>query len=183
MIFNPEKDYEILWKLKLVSNGSPEEDKIAEETRTIMKKLEKRICCNNIEITDMYISSEDKENTIPLRLYRPNGCGPDSPVLIDIHGGGFIVGDLDKDDNRCIRYAENTPCVVIQIGYRLATEASFPSQLEDCYYALCWIHDHADMLRIDNTRIALHGSSAGGNLCACTLCPGQRRSSNLFRNT
>ena len=166
MNFKPDKNYEILWKLRLISDGTPEGDQAAESTRNLMKKMEQRVECDNVKISDINIYSETNLYNIPLRIYRPDICDNNSPVLIDIHGGGFVVGTLDKDDNRCIRYAQEVPCVVIQIGYRLATEVSFPSQIEDCYYALCWIYDHAEELQIDKTRIALHGSSAGGNLCA-----------------
>ena len=90
-----------------------------------------------------------------------------SPVVMEVHGGGWVGGSLEIDNYRCVELAKRTPCVVIGVDYRLAdSEVCYPKPLMDCYTALNYIYDHADELGIDHTKIALHGTSAGANLVA-----------------
>jgi acetyl esterase len=101
---------------------------------------------------------------IPIRVYRPKGGR--KGALVYFHGGGWVIGSLEGADATCRALANRSRCVVISIGYRLAPETKFPGQVEDAYAALRWAADNAPDLRIDPSRIAVGGSSAGGNLAA-----------------
>ncbi|MFH0717576.1 alpha/beta hydrolase [Staphylococcus delphini] len=105
---------------------------------------------------------------VPIILFRPKKAtdAKPIPVYIYIHGGGMVSGGahLDNEDNAFL--AHELECIVISIDYRLAPETIFPGQLEDCYAVLKWVKNNADKLNIDNTRIAIGGSSAGGCLAA-----------------
>jgi acetyl esterase len=101
---------------------------------------------------------------IPIRVYRPKGGLKGAVVYF--HGGGWVIGSLEGADATCRALANRSRCVVISIGYRLAPETKFPGQVEDAYAALRWAADNAPDLRIDPSRIAVGGSSAGGNLAA-----------------
>jgi len=102
---------------------------------------------------------------IPVRLYRPRS-GEALPLLVFLHGGGFVVCDLDTHDPLCRLLANTVGCAVLSVDYRLAPEAKFPAAPEDCYAATCWAADHAHELGADPSRIAVAGDSAGGNLAA-----------------
>jgi len=103
--------------------------------------------------------------TVPVRVYRP--AEPAGPVaVLDVHGGGFMVGDLDGNHAANLSIARQVGAVVVSVDYRLAPEHSFPAALDDCYAVLVWITEHAADLGIEPGRVALHGSSAGGGLCA-----------------
>jgi acetyl esterase len=102
---------------------------------------------------------------IPIRIYAPKSSGP-SPALIYLHGGGWVLGDLDGYDPLCRSLANSVPCTVLSVDYRLGPENKFPAAVHDSYAALEWIAAHAGELGIDPSRIAVGGDSAGGNLSA-----------------
>ncbi|MGH7287282.1 MAG: alpha/beta hydrolase, partial [Myxococcota bacterium] len=106
---------------------------------------------------------------VPVRIYRPRveAAGPRACVF-EIHGGGFLFGDLDMMDGWCQAVAAQAGAVVVSVGYRLAPEHPFPAGVEDCYAALVWTAAQAAELGIDATRIAVAGQSAGGGLAAAT---------------
>jgi acetyl esterase/lipase len=87
------------------------------------------------------------------------------PVLLFIHGGGFMMQDPMLMP-RLQEIATDCHCVVVSADYRLAPETRYPGALEDNYAALQWIHAHAAELGIDRSRIAVGGESAGGGHAA-----------------
>jgi acetyl esterase len=104
----------------------------------------------------------------------PSPTAPDAeplPALLLFHGGAWCHGEIDAavDDSLARHRAVQGGCVVFDINYRLAPEHPFPAGLEDAYAALTWVADHAPDLGVDAARIAVNGSSAGGNLAAA-LC-------------
>jgi acetyl esterase/lipase len=88
------------------------------------------------------------------------------PAVLDIHGGGFILGSAWGDVVTAQTLATELDCVVVVVDYRLAPETRFPGSLEDNYAALQWIYANADALGVDRNRIALVGASAGGGHAA-----------------
>jgi acetyl esterase len=103
---------------------------------------------------------------VPIRLYLPQSPGP-HPVVINIHGGGFVSGSLNMDDYRCTILARRLQSAIVSVDYRLAPEHRFPAALEDCYAVLKWAASGMGGDALDAARIALLGSSSGGNLAAC----------------
>ena len=105
---------------------------------------------------------------IPLRSYRPAGCGADDvlPVLVYYHGGGWVIGDLDTHDVVCRQLSNLSGCAVVAVDYRLAPEHRFPAAFDDALAAARWVRAQAGALKVDASRIAVGGDSAGGNLAA-----------------
>ena len=102
---------------------------------------------------------------IGLRVYRSSSNAA-QPALLFIHGAGWVAGSVDTHDNIARKLANALPAVVVSVDYRLAPEHPYPASLEESYAALQWLHQHADNIGIDRTRIAVIGDSAGGNLAA-----------------
>ena len=106
---------------------------------------------------------------VPLRIYRNKSGGAGvRPCLLEIHGGGFLMGSIQMMDAWCQRIAAEIDAVVVSVEYRLAPENPFPAGVEDCYAALAWTAAQAEAIGIDTERIAVAGQSAGGGLAAAT---------------
>ena len=103
---------------------------------------------------------------IPVRVYRPDSAKDPLPLLLYFHGGGFVLGDLDMEEDTCIALGWQTPCVVVSVDYALAPEHPSPAAREEAYAALLWAAGHAGEIGADAGRIAVAGQSAGGNLAA-----------------
>lgn len=106
-----------------------------------------------------------KEGTITVRVYTPAGEGP-FPVLMTIHGGGWIAGSLAVFDHVSRALVNRVGCIAVSVEHHLAPEHKFPVPLEDCYDALVWTAGHIANYGGDPARIAVLGESAGGNLAA-----------------
>ena len=101
-----------------------------------------------------------------VRIYEPPDLTVDAPAIVYLHGGGWVLGDLTSHDGLCRIIAGQTPAKVIAVDYRLAPEHPFPAAFDDAVAAFRWVVEHAETLRIDRSRIAVMGDSAGGNLAA-----------------
>ncbi len=88
------------------------------------------------------------------------------PAYLSIHGGGMISGKPEDNNSSNAELATGLNCIVVSVDYRLAPQAQYPCQIEDCYSTLKWMHDNAQELGIDTKRIAIGGASAGAGLAA-----------------
>lgn len=98
-----------------------------------------------------------------VRLFRPAGVTETTPALLWIHGGGYVIGTAQQDDQLCSGFSRRLGITVASVDYRLAPEHPYPTPLEDCYSALTWL---AGLPSVDRYRIAIGGASAGGGLAA-----------------
>jgi len=106
---------------------------------------------------------------IRVRVYAPADAEQGLPAILQIHGGGFVMGTLQISHAANLLTAGAVNAVVAAVDYRLAPETPAPGSVEDCYAALNWLVSEAGSLGIDAARIAVRGESAGGGLAAA-LC-------------
>jgi acetyl esterase/lipase len=118
-----------------------------------------------VEKTDFRVPTGDGDDIL-VRLYRPLGSDAVLPVVVWIHGGGMIGGSLRGDDWRAEQVVDGVGCAVVSVDYRLAPEHPYPIPSEDCSAALNWVVANAAVLRVDASRLAIGGPSAGGGLAA-----------------
>jgi acetyl esterase len=102
---------------------------------------------------------------VPLRLILPDGPGP-HPVVVFLHGGGWMLCDLDTHQPLAAAIARGAGVAVLMVDYRLAPEHPFPAAIEDCAAALACVMTEGAGLGLDTSRIVVAGDSAGGNLAA-----------------
>ncbi|MGH2937597.1 MAG: alpha/beta hydrolase [Solirubrobacterales bacterium] len=121
------------------------------------------------------VAAPGPDGDVPLRIYVPS-AEPGLPVLIWIHGGAWVFGELDYFDASCSDLAARAGAIVVSVGYRLAPEHPFPAGPEDSYAALLWVADHISEFGGDPGRIAVGGDSAGGNLTAAVTMMARDRS-------
>ena len=121
-------------------------------------------------IVDHQVARPGEDPAVPVRVYAPDAPAPAAgrPALLDIHGGGFVNGDISMQHGFAANVARRLNAVVAAVEYRLAPEHPFPAGLDDCFAALQWMHREASSLGIDTARIAISGQSAGGGLAAAT---------------
>ena len=98
------------------------------------------------------------------RFHRPT-AGP-LPVLLYIHGGGWVWNSIDTHDRLMREYAAGAGCAVLGPDYALSPEAAFPQALEECAAVVRWIAREGAAWGLDPSRIVVGGDSAGGNLAA-----------------
>jgi acetyl esterase/lipase len=103
---------------------------------------------------------------VPLLICRPAGVAAPAACLYYIHGGGMIIGDHRTGVPGMLNHAAELELAVVSVDYRLAPETPHPGPVEDCYAGLCWTAAHAAELGIDQARVIVCGSSAGGGLAA-----------------
>lgn len=134
----------------------------------IIAPMNANVDISGLQIEDHTIDGPDGSPPVLVRTYAPDAPAPSEgrPALLDIHGGGFVVGDIEMEHGFAAGTARELGAVVAAVEYRLAPEYPFPAGLEDCYAALTWLHDHASELGVDPARIGVGGQSAGGGLSA-----------------
>ena len=120
-------------------------------------------CPSTLAIEDLDLAG------VAVRAYHTRTAPPLAgwPCILYLHGGGWVVGDLDSHDFICTELAETLGVLVVAVDYRLAPEHPFPAGFEDCLAV--WRHLTDLPFAIDPRRRAVTGDSAGGNLAAA-LC-------------
>ncbi|KAA1378341.1 alpha/beta hydrolase [Aeromicrobium fastidiosum] len=100
---------------------------------------------------------------VPCRLYRPRAG---APVALYVHGGGWVLHDLETHDPFCRYLAHATGWALLAVDYRRAPEHPFPAPLDDVQTAASWLRQHDREHRVDASFLPAIGDSAGANLIA-----------------
>jgi acetyl esterase/lipase len=139
--------------------------------RAKMKKMVTALLANlpaveGVTSQDYFAPSSKNDPAVRVRVYRPDNQPSKLPALYWIHGGGYVMGDIEQDDRLMMQLVKRIGCVAVSVDYRLAPEHPFPAPVEDCYAGLKWLFGQAGEFGVDPSRIAIGGASGGGGLCA-----------------
>ncbi len=143
--------------------------------RLFYRTLDKKIYNGDHEVPiRIYFPSEEAFETADMEDYRKKHSRIDFtamkdntyPVLLFIHGGGFVTESVETYNRVCWNLAKHTKHVVVSVDYPLAPEHTFPRQLEDCYAVARAIFTDQSILNVRPEEITVIGDSAGGNLTA-----------------
>ena len=104
-----------------------------------------------------------------LDVYRPKGLDGKAPVIVSVHGGGWVYGDKERYQFYCMSLAQRG-FAVVNFSYRLAPEYKYPSSMEDTNAVFRWVVDHAGEYRLDANRVFAVGDSAGAHMLAVYSC-------------
>ena len=149
------------------SGAKPLPQSSPEEARGLMQHLARAV-----RVPEAVVDVHGVEDmTVPgatgslrARLYRPTQ-ERNLPTVVYLHGGGFVIGDLDTHDNMCRELARGANAVVVSVDYRLAPEHPYPAAADDAIAATKWVIANAGELGGSDV-VAVAGDSAGGNLAA-----------------
>jgi acetyl esterase len=119
-----------------------------------------------IRVEEMVLPLAGRE--LRARLYRPERAkrSDSLPLIMYLHGGGWVVGDLDTHDLLVAQLAVDAHCAVASVDYRMAPEAPFPAPADDALDALIWLAEHRSRLGFATDRLGVAGDSAGAHLAA-----------------
>ena len=139
--------------------------------RVKMKKMVTALLANlppveGVTSEDHFAPGAQGDPAVRVRVYRPTEQPSKLPALYWIHGGGYVMGDIEQDDRLMMQLVKRIGCVTVSVDYRLAPEHPFPAPVEDCYAGLKWLFGHAGELGVEPSRIAIGGASGGGGLAA-----------------
>lgn len=121
----------------------------------------------DVEIPRKYTEPESKP--VPARVFVPLGDAPKDgwPLFVWFHGGGWVLGNISTENSYCTKVASIAKCVVLSVDYRLAPEDPFPAAVNDAFEAVLFgLGDGSSILGTNKNKVAVGGSSAGGNLTA-----------------
>jgi acetyl esterase len=123
---------------------------------------------SGLTIENLTIPGPEGAPPVPVRVYTPDTVSAPVPALLYLHGGGFVIGNLETEHGSCLALCRDLGIILVSVDYRLAPETAYPGGLEDCYSALTWMSENTVNLNIDANRIGVFGQSAGAGLGAAT---------------
>lgn len=154
----------------IAASGLPAyENMTTEQARATMAQFGPAMAFAKVDVgsvEDINIAGS-QGSQLTLRIYRPaSPIDRPGPALINLHGGGWMLGNLESHDDICRKFCVELDAVVVAVDYRLAPEHPFPAAVEDAFTAVRWVFANHERLGCDADRIAVGGDSAGGNLAA-----------------
>ena len=120
----------------------------------------------DIATSEIHVESAFGAKPIRVLTYRPIKSDDPLPVIVHIHGGGFVMGAPEMKDAENRLFASELNCAIYSVDHRLAPEAPHPAPVEDIYSVLVWLHANAGRLGLDPDRNGIKGESGGGGFAA-----------------
>jgi acetyl esterase len=127
------------------------------------------------DVDESWVTVWSPVGEFKVRVVRPEGLAGPLPVVLYMHGGGWIIGSWITHDLLTRRLAVGANAAVAFVEYSLAPEAKYPVQIEQCYATAQWIKEQGAAGGFDTGRIAVAGDSAGGNMATVLALMAKQR--------
>ena len=128
----------------------------------------------DVDITDTIVPG-GPSGAVSVRILRPRGTTGSLPVIVYLHGAGWVFGNAHTHDRLIRELADGANAALVFPNYSLSPEAKYPTAIEESYASVTWVAQHGAEQNLDPTRIAIAGDSVGGNMSAAlTLLAKQR---------
>src|SRR5437763_2130782 len=127
-----------------------------------------------IDVEDLTIE-DGPSGRVALRILRPQHAQAPLPVIVYIHGGGWVFGNIQTHDRLIRELAVGAEAAVVFPNYRLSPEAKYPTAIEECYSAVKWVAERGREHGMDPERLAVAGDSVGGNMAAAVTLLSRER--------
>jgi acetyl esterase len=132
------------------------------------------------DVDESWVTVWSPVGEFKVRVVRPKGSTGPLPVVLYMHGGGWIIGSWITHDLLTRRLAVGANAAVVFVEYSLAPEAKYPVQIEQCYAAAQWVKEQGTGGGFDAARIAVAGDSAGGNISTVLALMAKQRGDVQF---
>ncbi|MDQ0920971.1 alpha/beta hydrolase [Paenibacillus sp. V4I5] len=132
-----------------------------------------------VDMQDLTIAG-GPSGEVSVRILRPKNSPPTLPVILYIHGAGWVFGNAHTHDRLVRELAVGAQAAVVFPNYSLSPEAKYPTALEEIYAVLQWIADHAKEYGFDAERLTIAGDSVGGNMAAAITLVAKERKGPTF---
>lgn len=132
------------------------------------------------DVDESWVTLSSAFGDFEVRIVRPQGATGLLPVIVYMHGGGWILGSWITHDLLTRRLAVGANAAVVFVEYSRAPETKYPAQIEQCYATAQWITEQGAGGGFDTTRIAVAGDSAGGNMSTVLALMAKQRGDVRF---
>jgi len=128
-----------------------------------------------VDIEDLTIEDGPASSHVSIRILQPKSAPAVLPVIVYIHGAGWVFGNQHTHDRLIQELAIGVQAVVVFPNYSLSPEAKYPTAIEQSYAVLKWVAEHGPTRGLDQTRLAVAGDSVGGNMAAAVTLMSKER--------
>lgn len=165
-----------------LAGGKPIQTLSPTEARAVLSGVQKasEVILADVQIKDVTLPIGPTGQT-PIRVIRPQGAAGVLPVIVYMHGGGWVLGDRDTHDRLIRELAIGANAALVFVDYDRSPEARFPVAIEQGYAVAKHISDNAEKLMVDGNRIAIVGDSVGGNMAAVIALLAKERKGPSFK--
>jgi len=132
------------------------------------------------DVTEQWVTVPAEAGDVPLRIVRPLGSSGPLPVILYVHGGGWVLGNAGTHDRLVRELAVGADAAVAFVEYDRSPEVHHPVAIEQAYAAAQWITRHSQSQGLDSSRLAVAGDSVGGNMAAVLAILAKQRGDVTF---
>jgi acetyl esterase len=135
---------------------------------------------DKLPVKDRWVTVPAEVGDVRVRIVRPPDAVGTLPVILYMHGGGWVLGNADTHDRLVRELADGTEAAVVFVEYDRSPEAHYPVAIEQGYATAQWIVREGDANQLDPDRIAIAGDSVGGGMTAALALMAKERGDVRF---